>query len=64
MELNLLERNILKAICMSSSFHFLVIEDVYDKCKSFDKTIEILKTSAELHISVEDALINLGYRIQ
>jgi len=61
MELDILEKNVLKAICISSVFQFSEIKWVYERCKSFDKTIKVLKLSSERHIPLSDALDWLGY---
>ncbi len=46
-ELDILEREVLKAIERCSVFTISEIKMVYDACNSFDKTIKILKHSAE-----------------
>tara|TARA_R110000851_G_scaffold68979_1_gene154695 strand:- start:927 stop:1112 length:186 start_codon:yes stop_codon:yes gene_type:complete len=57
MELDYLEKNILRTITNSSVFEFKVVKYVYDKKKSFDKTIEVLKYANERAISINEALI-------
>jgi len=61
MELNILEINVLKAIDMSSCFEIEVIIKVYEECKSFDKTISVLKLAIKHHISPIEAIDWLGY---
>jgi hypothetical protein len=61
MELDILERNILKAIDNSSAFHISVIMKVYEECKSFDKTITVLRVSTQRNISPQTAIDWLGY---
>jgi len=56
MELDYLEKNILKAITNSSVFEFKVVKYVYEDKKSFDKTIEVLKCAVEKAIDIDTAL--------
>ena len=56
MELDYLEKNILKAITNSSVFEFKVVKYVYEYKKSFDKTIEVLKCAVEKGIDIDTAL--------
>lgn len=46
-DLDLLEKNVLKAISESSVFTITEVLDVYLKVGSFDKTIDILKLSVD-----------------
>lgn len=55
-DLDLLEKNILKAIEQSSVFSITEIRFVYEKCESFDTTINILKNAANKKISLNDSL--------
>ena len=61
MELDILEKNVLKAIEISSIYQITHIKIVYEKCKSFDKTIKVLKLASERHIPLSDASDWLGY---
>ena len=54
-EFDLLERNMLKAIDASSTFHISEIVAVYKRCRSFDKTIKVLRIAVERAISTDDA---------
>ena len=63
MELDYLEKNVLKAIEESSVYNFQEIEHVYQKCNSFDDTVSILKLALSEKISTDYAfkiLKNLG----
>lgn len=60
MELDLMERNILKAIEMSSEFHISDIKRVYENVKSFDKTILVLKKSVKDNIPLYNAIQKLN----
>ena len=46
-ELDILEREVLKAIERCSVFSISEIKSVYAQCNSFDKTIEILRKSSQ-----------------
>ena len=61
MELDCLERNVLKAIDMSCSVDIQNIIKVYKVCKSFDKTIRVIKVSTEHAIPLQTAIDWLGY---
>jgi len=62
MELDLLQKNVLKAIDTSCAFEMKDIIKVYEVCKSFDRTINVLKLSSERAISLSTAIDWLGYR--
>ena len=56
MELDYLEKNIVKAITESSVFGFAVVTGVYKKTKSFDKTIEVLKYAVKNGVDINTAV--------
>jgi len=59
-ELDCLERRIISAISQCSPYPFGTCETVYRRCKSYDKTIEILRLSRTLAIDTETAMNKLG----
>lgn len=61
MELDYLEKNILKAIDMSCSVDISDIIKIYNICKSYDRTIKVIKLSAERAIPLQTAIDWLGY---
>ena len=58
-DLNVLEKEILKAIFRCSIFEISDIRLVYEKCNSFDKTISVLEYSVRHAISVEQSIEKL-----
>jgi len=60
MELDLMERNVLKAIEMSSEFRISDIIKVYENVRSFDKTISVLKKSVKDNIPLCNAIQKLN----
>ena len=58
-ELDILEKEILKAIDKCSVFEIRIIRQVYERCNSFDKTISVLKYSVEHAISIEQSMEKL-----
>ena len=56
MQLDYLEKNIVKAITESSVFEFAVVTYVYNKTKSFDKTIEVLKYAVKNCVDINTAV--------
>ena len=59
MELEKLEKDILKAIENAYPFTFGEITDVFEKVKSFDSTIAILKTALQQRKNPYDIIISL-----
>ena len=59
--MDILEKNIIKAIYFSSVYSVKEIENVYSRTKSFDKTIIVLKHAVSHAISIDDALIQLNF---
>jgi len=60
MELDLMERNVLKAIEISSEFRISDIIKVYENVRSFDKTISVLKKSVKDNIPLCNAIQKLN----
>ena len=60
MELDLMERNVLKAIERSSEFRISDIIKVYENVRSFDKTISVLKKSVKDNIPLCNAIQKLN----
>ena len=54
MELDILEKTVLKAIEQCSVFDIKEVVSVYEKCKSFDKTVEILRASVFFGVSTDE----------
>jgi hypothetical protein len=59
MELDFLEKNVLKAISLSSAFTIREIKLIFEECRSFDQTIRVLKYCAERGVSVNKAIENI-----
>lgn len=59
MELDFIERNVLKAIQASSEFTIAEVMLIFDECRSFDRTIRVLKHCVERRISVATAIKNI-----
>jgi hypothetical protein len=55
MELDMLEKHMLKALSICSVYEIPDIKKVYLQCRSFDKTIEILKYAQSTAISLDSA---------
>lgn len=55
-ELDVLEKEVIKAITKCSEFDILTVKYVYNQTKSFDKTILVLKTSVEHNMRVSTVL--------
>ena len=55
-ELDILEKEIIKAITKCSVFDVLTVKNTYLQTKSFDLTIKALKTSQENNIRVSTAI--------
>ena len=60
MELDLMERNVLKAIEISSEFRISDIIKVYENVRSFDKTISVLKKTVKDNIPLCNAIQKLN----
>ena len=60
-KLNPMEKNILRIIAETHTFSTKEVEKVYEKCKSFDLTIKILKESTAHALALEKILLNYGF---
>lgn len=60
-KLNYMEKNILRIIAETHAHSTNEVEKVYEKCKSFDLTIKILKESTAHALALEKILLIYGF---
>ena len=60
-KLNPMEKNILRVIAEAHTFSTKEVEKVYERCKSFDLTIKILKESTAHSLALGKILLNYGF---
>ena len=60
-KLNPMEKSILRIIAETHTFSTKEVEEVYERCKSFDLTIKILKESTAHALALEKILLNYGF---